>query len=62
VVREGFNLHAFQGRRQQVVPLKFLQSNTGGGWNFAPVNPHPSCDVGLGTGWTGVLDALDARI
>jgi hypothetical protein len=31
------------------------QSNTGGGWNFAPVNPHPSCDVGSGTGWTGVL-------
>jgi hypothetical protein len=34
VVREEFNLPAFQGRNQVVVPLNFLQSNTGGGFLF----------------------------
>jgi hypothetical protein len=51
----GANLLDMEDDGRIILYRPVWQSNTGGGWNFAPVNPHPSCDVGLGTGWTGVL-------
>ena len=51
----GANLLDMEDDGRIILYRPVWQSNTGGGWNFAPVNPHPSCDMGLGTGWTGVL-------
>jgi hypothetical protein len=51
----GANLLDMEDDGRIILYRPVWQSNTGGGWNFAPVSPHPSCEVGSGTGWTGVL-------
>jgi hypothetical protein len=51
----GANLLHMEDDGRIILYRPVWQSGTSQGWGLPPVNPHPSCDVGSGTGWTGVL-------